>query len=318
MVTFGVGLAAFNTGNNLIFLVFGFMLSLIVLSGILSEVAIRGIRVERRPPEHSFVGTTCLLELALTNKKKWIPSYSLEVEDIAQKLVTERRCYFLKVAARSQQVATYRRQLSRRGFLYFSGFRVSTRFPFGIFEKWRNLHIPGEMLVYPALLEEESIIQDGVAHGMELPIGQPGSGSEIGGLREYRMGEETRNIHWIRTAALGELVVREHERDASLHMTIRLDNQRPEDAKEQWYAEFERAISKVATMVVANVARGIAVEVVTRGSCSPLVLAGASVYPILRFLALLQPVEGDAAFGFSQRIPNTNLVVVQVSPAGVS
>ncbi|MEY4577524.1 MAG: hypothetical protein RL701_2227, partial [Pseudomonadota bacterium] len=44
-VTVGVGIAAFNTGNNLLFLVLGFMLSLIVLSGVMSETAIRGLRV---------------------------------------------------------------------------------------------------------------------------------------------------------------------------------------------------------------------------------------------------------------------------------
>ena len=53
-----VGLAAINTGNNLLFLIFGFMLSLIVLSGILSEIVLRRVKVSRRLPRRAFAGTT--------------------------------------------------------------------------------------------------------------------------------------------------------------------------------------------------------------------------------------------------------------------
>jgi uncharacterized protein (DUF58 family) len=314
LVTFGVGLAAFNTGNNLIFLVFGFMLSLIVLSGIMSEIAIRGVSVERRPPEHSFACHTSLLELALTNSKRWVPSYSLEVEDIAEGLPTERRCYFLKIAAKSQQVATYRRTPEKRGRLRFIGFRVATRYPFGIFEKWRNLYSPGELVVYPALLESDRLALDGYLHGTETPMGRVGAGNEVAGLREYRNGDEARAIHWLRSAALASLMVREHERNASSHTTITLDNLKPADATDEWDAAFETAISRVATIAVISVARGTAVEVVVRGARSPMVPAGASVYPILRFLALLQPVNAQDAVAFPFQVPNANTLEVQVTP----
>ncbi|MBN1652491.1 MAG: DUF58 domain-containing protein [Deltaproteobacteria bacterium] len=312
-VTFGVGLAAFNTGNNLIFLVFGFLLSLIVLSGILSEIAIRGIVVERRPPEHSFAKHTCLVELAMTNTKKRTPSYSLEVEDIAEGLPTERRCYFLKIAAKSQQVATYRRTPEKRGLLSFVGFRIATRYPFGIFEKWRNVYAPGEVVVYPALLETGCLERDGFLQGTETPMGRVGAGSEVAGVREYRDGDEARAIHWRRSAALATLMVREHERDASSHLTIFLDNQKPAGASAEWDAAFEIAISRVATIAVTSVARGTAVEVAVRGARSPMVPAGASVYPILRFLALLQPVRIEDAMAFPVKIPRANTLEVKVA-----
>jgi uncharacterized protein (DUF58 family) len=310
-VTFGVGLAAFNTGNNLIFLVFGFMLSLIVLSGILSEIAIRGIVVERRPPEHSFAASTSLVELALANHKSWAPSYSLEVDDIAEGLLTERRCYFLKIAAKSQQIATYRRTPLKRGLLRFVGFRVATRYPFGIFEKWRNLHAPGDMVVYPALLDDDRLERDCFTQGTEMPMGRIGPGSEVAGLRDYRIGDEARAIHWLRSAALANLMVREHERDASSHVTITLDNQKPSGATDEWDAAFETAISRVATIAVMSVARGTAVEVVVRGARSPMIPAGASPYPILRFLALLQPITTDNSIPFP--IPKSKVLDVPVA-----
>ena len=46
-ITFGVGFAALNTGNNLLYLVLSLMLAFLVLSGVLSESALRGIEVRQ-------------------------------------------------------------------------------------------------------------------------------------------------------------------------------------------------------------------------------------------------------------------------------
>ena len=46
-ITIGVGLAAINTGNNLLFLVWGMLLSAVMLSGVLSEAALRGLNHTR-------------------------------------------------------------------------------------------------------------------------------------------------------------------------------------------------------------------------------------------------------------------------------
>ena len=88
-VTGGVGLAAINTGNNLLFLIFGFMLSLIVMSGILSEIVLRNVRVSRRLPERAFAGATTLIEVRLKNDKSWAPSYSLEYQPLSESMRTE-------------------------------------------------------------------------------------------------------------------------------------------------------------------------------------------------------------------------------------
>ena len=40
-ITFGVGVAAINTGNNLLYLLLGMLLSLIIVSGVLSELSLR-------------------------------------------------------------------------------------------------------------------------------------------------------------------------------------------------------------------------------------------------------------------------------------
>ena len=54
-ITFGVGFAAINTGNNLLYLLLGMLLSLIVVSGVLSELSLRELTVVRRLPPRAQV-----------------------------------------------------------------------------------------------------------------------------------------------------------------------------------------------------------------------------------------------------------------------
>jgi uncharacterized protein (DUF58 family) len=71
---FAVGLAAVNTGNNLLYLIFGAMLSFIVASGILSNIDLKNLRVRTSLPEYLFAGTPALLNVEIENRKRRIPS----------------------------------------------------------------------------------------------------------------------------------------------------------------------------------------------------------------------------------------------------
>jgi uncharacterized protein (DUF58 family) len=316
MVTIGVGLAAFNTGNNLLFLILGFMLSLIVLSGVMSETAIRGLRVSRRLPQRAFAGKVCLVELVLHNKKPRAPSYSLEIEDLAQDAPTERRCYFLKVGPGAEQAAAYRRTLNRRGSLRFVGFRVATRYPFGIFEKWRMLTNPAELLVYPKLLADQDLRHDMKSHGLDSPTQRIGVGTEIAGLRSYETGDDARSIHWPRTASLGRLVVTERQSDASSQLTLLLDNARSINTPEE-DEQFERMVSRAATLAVAGLSHGLSVEVIARGSRSPLLVGFTAADPILRYLALIESVNPERAPHFGAYARNTRVIFVGASDSPV-
>ena len=312
IVTLLVGIAAFNTGNNLMFLILGFMLSLIVLSGILSELVLRQIEVSRRLPRQPHAGHTSLVEIALRNNKRKVPSYSLEVEDQVLQQATERRCYFLKVAPQSEQVAAYRRTPARRGYLRFSSFRVATRYPFGIFEKWRVVPCKQELLVYPALLGTHARAPLPQDQGADTAIDRVGTGVDLIGLRGYQEGDEARMIHWRRTASMGRIVVVERQTDSSTHLTILLDNAQPEDADPAWAERFEYAISTAATLALDSLGRGFAVEVLSRGARSPVAMAGGDPEPVLRFLALLSAVPIGEAAAFPPHVRHAGTVEVPI------
>ena len=82
LATLLVGAAAVNGGINLLFLVFGMMIFLILASGVLSELCLRGLEVTRRPPSAIHAGTPYLMGIAVRNGKRRLPTFSLEVEDL--------------------------------------------------------------------------------------------------------------------------------------------------------------------------------------------------------------------------------------------
>src|SRR5690606_34235039 len=65
--TLVIGVAAINTGNNLLFLLLGLMLAGVVLSGVLSESVLRGLEVERFLPMEAQAGQPCLVGLTVHN-----------------------------------------------------------------------------------------------------------------------------------------------------------------------------------------------------------------------------------------------------------
>ncbi|MFK7984736.1 MAG: DUF58 domain-containing protein [Sandaracinaceae bacterium] len=290
LATVGLGAAAVNTGNNLMYLVLGLLLSLIILSGLLSESALRRLQVSRRMPKRLFAGSVSLVELTVHNRKRWIPSYSIELEDVVEGEAAAGSVYFLKVSAGASQTASYRRTPSRRGRLVLGEVVARTRYPFGLFEKARRLRVSDELLVYPALVPPpaHAALDNGV--GPDVPLPRPGPGVEIAGLRAYRPGDEARSIHWRRSAALGKTVVRERHSDAARRLTLRVDEAEPEGADDAWRQRFERRLSEAAASARQALERGASVEAVARSGRSPRVLPGQPPDPIWRFLATLESV----------------------------
>src|SRR5690349_3178627 len=134
-ITFGVGFAAINTGNNLLYLLLGMMLSLILASGVMSEVSLRELTITRQPPAHIHARRPFLMGIGLRNGKRRLPSFSVEVEDLVDGHALDKKCYFLKLPAGRLQHTSYRHAFARRGRYTYSGFRISTKFPFALFRK---------------------------------------------------------------------------------------------------------------------------------------------------------------------------------------
>ncbi|HEX3344359.1 MAG TPA: DUF58 domain-containing protein [Polyangiaceae bacterium] len=289
-ITLGVGFAAINTANNLLYLLLGMLLALIVVSGIMSELSLRDLSVVRRLPLRAQVGRAHLVEIEVFNHKTRVPSYAIEVEDLRAGQPADKRCFFLKISPKSAQVAAYRRTPTRRGQDVHVGFRIATRFPFGLFEKSREVPAEGELVIYPAVDPVQlPAPAGGRSPGGDLVVGR-GHGEEFLGLKLMREGEDPRDVHWRKTAAVGRMVMRERARETRPDVTLTLDVMRPEGAGDEWGAAFERRIRDLASRAVAHLKRGDRVAVATTAGGAARADRTVGADPLLWYLALIEPV----------------------------
>jgi uncharacterized protein (DUF58 family) len=77
-----IGIAALNTGNNLLYIVVAAMLAAILVSGIASAVVLRNLELDVHLPEHVFAGRPMLGRIALRNQGRWLPSFSVNVVSV--------------------------------------------------------------------------------------------------------------------------------------------------------------------------------------------------------------------------------------------
>jgi uncharacterized protein (DUF58 family) len=175
---------------------------------------------------------------------------------------------------------------------------MSTKFPFGILQKSRDVSDPVDLVVYPALVPVPPALLRG------LPA-RPGQGrqqwrsrnGDFFGLRDFRPGDDPRDIHWRTSARRGVPFVRENEDDEGLEAIVVLDNGSggPPDA-------FEDAVSLAASIGLELLHRGFRVGLVLRGGAVLPDGGPAQATRILRALALVEPFDlaataGEAASG---------------------
>ncbi len=300
-VTIGIGLAATNTGNNLLFLVLGLLLASIVVSGILSEQALKGVSVERRLPAEATAGQPALIGLLVRNAKKRAPSFSLEVRE-ARGDVQGRGFVVLLPASASAEVA-YRFAPLRRGLHRFTRIEVATRAPFGFFEKSRPLDAAAELVVFPRQVPPPALPARALAREGDRPEDRIGIGLEVQSLRDHRPGEDARSIHWRSSARAGRLIGVDREQERRRRVCVLLD-QRPlrGDA-------LERAVEHAAALVVRELDSGAEVSLALAGQFITPGSGDAHRCAALRALALLEPA--GTALPAPEPDPDASILEVQ-------
>jgi uncharacterized protein (DUF58 family) len=90
LISVVIGIAAINTGNNLLYVVVAALLSAILVSGIASALVLRSLTLDVHLPEHVFAARPMLARLLLRNASSWLPSFSVRVVPAKRKNNRER------------------------------------------------------------------------------------------------------------------------------------------------------------------------------------------------------------------------------------
>lgn len=249
-----VAFSAWNTANNLLFLVLSFMVAAMIVGFIAGGISLKKLEVKMRFPETIFAGEETTILVNLANRKRVFPSYSVVAEvrgrereesiaaedirrllpkSIARRLTkapTVRRTldYFVHVARNEEKERRTTHVFAKRGRLLIKDFELSTKFPFGFFRHRRRLPArETELVVFPSLTPLDRQLD-------ELPVGvgkivanRRGSGQDLLSMRDYRPNDDLRRVDWKATVRTERLTVREFSDEDDKRITIILDTRVP-------------------------------------------------------------------------------------------
>jgi uncharacterized protein (DUF58 family) len=290
-------LAAVNTGNNLLFLILACLLAGILISGVLSRVVLTGIELKFDLPEHIFAEQPVLAEVELRNDKPAWPSFSIRVIGGTKKSPAEiltRPVFFPYIPRMSAARQKVELRFPRRGVYRQDSFGIRTRFPFGFFEKTRQVDSNLEIAVYPRVEPTEQFYEVLPLLTGEMASYFRGRGHELHSLRDYLNTDSARFVDWKVTAKTGRLVVREFAREDERRVLLvldpfigppRADLGRLADAE---HAErFERAVSLAACIAWHFHEIHSVMQFCTNRFSTPMAPAGEIIYDTLRKLAMI-------------------------------
>ena len=195
---------------------------------------------------------------------------------------------------------------AHRGVFAMSGFRAETDFPFGLWRSYEVHERQRRLVVYPRF---EPLGR------MDLPAGrryQPGGvalasivgdSMEYVGNREYRSGDNIRDIDWRATARLNKPVVREFRDEYMLRVAVLLDTQLPPRPSAGECAAFEAAVSVCAAAGERLARMEYVVDIFAAGPNLYHLMAGRHLAFIDQVLEILACVEAGQEDGFDLTAP---------------
>ena len=285
LFTFGIGLAAINTGNNLFYLLLAMMLSLIVISGLLSEHCLRRLEFRRHVPDLIMANEPITLTISVTNRNRHLPSFSLRLFDVAEGQDVDRGLAIRLLPPQSSVLLSYPLIATKRGWILFEGIGAQTLFPFGLFLKKGRYPVEAHLLVSPPIKPLTlRFVDELVSEGQGAALTRRGDGTQLYNLRLYQPGDDSRAIHWVTTARTSQLIVRETEAEDQRRITVVLSIVAPEESEPL----FERSVTFVASLLWQLTERVHPVRLIVGTEDSGLGSGYPHLMAMLRLLALCE------------------------------
>lgn len=251
-----VGFSAWNTGNNLLFIVLSFLIAAMVVGFFAGSICLKKLDIKMRFPDTIFAGDPTPILVSLTNRKRLVPAFSVVAEvrgkERERSIAADELDAMLPawIARRLSKAPVLRRTLNHfvylgrnsslevrtehvfnhRGRLMIRDFELSTKFPFGFFRHRRRLPArAAEMVILPPVTPINVELDDRPADAGSRTTGRRGGGLDLLALRDYQPQDDPRHIDWKATARSRHLTVREFASEDELLVTVIFDTRIPPD-----------------------------------------------------------------------------------------
>lgn len=249
-----LGFLATATDRNFVLLVLGILLAVVVVSVIFSSLNVRGLSFTRTLPDAVIAGESFTVRVTVENPRRWLPARGVLLKDALQSALTgvESRCFAPVIPAGGRVTFVYTARIRRRGAYNITNALLSTRFPFGLFEKRTLARHPTRIVVYPRMAEVAGERLPGsrdVHMALRERSVRRGGGDEFRSLRDYRAGDDPRRIAWRVSARQRKLVLKEMEREnrgrVAVVLSTSLTGVHPADRR----LALERSVTLAASLV---------------------------------------------------------------------
>lgn len=293
LLSLAIGGAAVNTGNNVLYLIFSIMLSLIVVSGIVSRRVLAVVKPRLEFPGHIFAGAPAVCFMTVENRSHWFPSLGVRLVAREPKFPYISR-YFFYVRPRSVQTGLTHVTFPHRGEYFLNEMEVQTRIPFSFFVKIQR-HFPDIRLgIYPRVYRFSEEIASRLIEGFQEDSPYRGESQQLLHLRDYNSLDASKRIHWKASAKVGRLLVKEHQKEQVLDLSLWFDCYA---TGEKDGPIMEAAISLFASFAVLFHQKGAVCTLVFPDRAFSTTSEAADLQPLFEYLAKMtgQPPEPATA-----------------------
>lgn len=203
-----------------------------------------------------------------------------------------------------------------RGVHLWHGFRVETDFPFGIYRAFRTMPAAHKVLVTPAFTPLARLT---VPAGRRYQPGGIAMASRLGdsfefiGNREYREGDNLRDMDWRATARLNRPIVREYREEYYLRVGVVLDTHVPRTAPRADRENFEHAVSLAAAVTDYMARSDYIVDIFAAGASLYRLTAGRSLAYMDQILEILACVDTNPNEPFDTLEPEIVQSLAQIT-----
>ena len=282
-----MGFAAFNTRNNLLYLMFSVGVASAVISVLAGWLSLRRLELVAEENEDLYAGTKSTERFLVRNRSRLMSAYGVELEEVDFPGPSPAASVTHLGRGETATVAL-EKVYFRRGVFESERMRLMTGFAFGLFQARREVRLARKITVFPHISQVDISFAFQGRSGSVPKRQCRGESEELLRLREYASGDNLHHIHWKSTAKLGRLMVREFSDEQRRCFSIVFDNtgdETPGASSEP----FEPMVSAAASLASHLAAHGLAFSFASIDDTFP---HGASIEHlrgVLMYLAVVQP-----------------------------
>lgn len=299
LILLGVLLAAWNTNNNLLYVIVGGLSSFLLISLVMPRIALRKLSLLRDAPSAVHRGEPFVVQVRVENHKLFMPGLSLRLESASDpgRMIG----YLMRVPARRAANLSVEVVFDQRGVYELPDFELVCSYPFGLIERRQAYSDHWEIAVYPRVRSVRTSVLEQATGTRYMAQRPTPDGDDFYGLREYVHGDDLRLIAWRASARHGSWIIREMARENSRYVTFALDTRRPADL-ENFEENFEEVIELVASLAVTLLKRQYNVALVTPETELDPGEGSGQERKVLDLLARVEAIDPDKGAGFEQQV----------------